>query len=270
MKTIFRYRIKAHIFSFLAEKKGKNCVQGTGEYTTWRFETSFLFFFTSLAFRLCLNSFSSYSALHRFWQHVFHLINFKFYCSYLVSFTFFLRPFLLTPERCKSFCVFSSLARLMPQHAICAGLASFCPRRMEICKIYATLVSEILKYYDDVEDINGNDYDEFESARNITEAFVLLMMRGEWAKRESFVTFRALPLWISDAAQPAILLWSKQLEWVGDFAVICHFHNLRYSWTFSNKTFHHKRFSIKIYINSKEPCAKAHCIIKLKKGFAKL
>lgn len=153
----------------------------------------------------------------------------------------------------------------MPQHAICAGLTSFCPRRMEICTIYATLVSEILKYYDDVEDINGNDYDEFESARNITEAFVLLMMRGEWAKRESFVTFRARPLWISVAAQPAILLWSKQLEWVGDFAVICHFHNLRYSWTFSNETFHHKRFSIKIYINSKEPCAKAHCIIKLKK-----
>lgn len=34
-------------------------------------------------------------------------------------------------------------------------------------EIYSTLVSEILKYYYDVEDINGNDYDEFESAQNI-------------------------------------------------------------------------------------------------------
>lgn len=38
-------------------------------------------------------------------------------------------------------------------------------------EIYSTLVSEILKYYYDVEDINGNDYDEFEYARNIFVAF---------------------------------------------------------------------------------------------------
>lgn len=37
-------------------------------------------------------------------------------------------------------------------------------------EIYATLVSEILKYYYDVEDINGNDCDEFEYARNIFAA----------------------------------------------------------------------------------------------------
>lgn len=31
-------------------------------------------------------------------------------------------------------------------------------------EIYSTLVSEILKYYYDVEDINGYDYDGYESA----------------------------------------------------------------------------------------------------------
>lgn len=38
-------------------------------------------------------------------------------------------------------------------------------------EIYSTLVSEILKYYYDVEDINGNDYDEFEYAQNIFSFF---------------------------------------------------------------------------------------------------
>lgn len=38
-------------------------------------------------------------------------------------------------------------------------------------EIYATLVSENLKYYDDVEDINGNDDDEFEYAWNTSGAF---------------------------------------------------------------------------------------------------
>lgn len=48
--------------------------------------------------------------------------------------------------------------------------------RMEI---YSTLVSENLKYYYDVEDINGNDYDEFECAWNISLWFSLNFARVE-------------------------------------------------------------------------------------------
>lgn len=40
-------------------------------------------------------------------------------------------------------------------------------------EIYSILVSEILKYYEDVEDINGNDYDEFVSAWNITDGVLI-------------------------------------------------------------------------------------------------
>lgn len=56
-------------------------------------------------------------------------------------------------------------------------------------EIYSTLVSEILKYYYDVEDINGYDYDEF---------LTYLLPPSQWKKK--FSTICALyEMWMSYA-----------------------------------------------------------------------
>lgn len=112
------------------------------------------------------------------WQHVFRVINFEFYCS-IFSFRFCLS---FHPS---AFRYDVKLSFFSP--AWCHNMISS-PTRMEI---YSTLVSEILKYYYDVEDINGYDYDGYESARCIF-ATVFVFTNVECVQLE-FMQLKVIP-----------------------------------------------------------------------------